>query len=178
MFCLSPVTLPLEPALEAALLMQKGIRKHGSVPRGSLEREASKLLAHMRGGIERLARRLEAVSQRVADLLRRGVLEPSLAHAFLMKRGGQQVPEAKTKAKGRTRGQAPTNEGAVSAPRGRQIGMQIFRTKLQKGVPNHNKSRQSWVNRKHQSAEQKSASVKAGGGVTSEWQLSADSSSA
>ena len=52
----------------------------------------------------------------MADLLRWGVLEPSLAYAFLMKRGGQQVPEAKTKAKGRTRGRAPTNEGAVSAP--------------------------------------------------------------
>ena len=72
------------------------------------------------GEVERLARRLEAVSQRMADLLRRGVLEPSLAYAFLMKRGGQQVPEGKTKAKGRTRGRtrgrAPTNEGAVSAP--------------------------------------------------------------
>ena len=38
--------------------------------------------------VERLARRLEAVSQRMADLLRRGVLEPSLAYAFLMKKGG------------------------------------------------------------------------------------------
>ena len=56
------------------------------------------------------------VSQRMAELLRRWVLEPSLAYAFLMKRRGQQVPEAKTKAKGRTRGQAPTNEGYVSAP--------------------------------------------------------------
>ena len=70
----------------------------------------------MRGEGECLARRLEAVSQRMADLLRRGVLEPSLAYAFLMKREEQQVPEGKTKAKGRTRGRAPTNEGAVSAP--------------------------------------------------------------
>ena len=40
--------LPLEPALEAALLMQKGIRMHDSAPQGPLEREASKLLAQMR----------------------------------------------------------------------------------------------------------------------------------
>ena len=52
----------------------------------------------------------------MADLLRREVLEPSLAYAFLMKEGGQQVQEAKTKAKGRTRGRAPMNEGDVSAP--------------------------------------------------------------
>ena len=68
------------------------------------------------GEAERLARRQEAVSQRMADLLRQGVLEPSLAYAFLMKKGGQQVPVAESKAKGRTRGQAPTNEGAVIAP--------------------------------------------------------------
>ena len=46
-FCLDPVTLPHEPALEAAPPLQKGIRKHGSAPRGPLEREASKLLAQM-----------------------------------------------------------------------------------------------------------------------------------
>ena len=51
----------------------------------------------------------------MADLLCRGVLEPSLAYAFLMKKGGQQVPKAKTKAKGRTRGRAPTDERAVIA---------------------------------------------------------------
>ena len=39
--------------------------------------------------IERLARRVEQHSQRVAELLRRGVLEPSLAYAFLMTKGGQ-----------------------------------------------------------------------------------------
>ena len=33
-----------------------------------------------------------------------------------MKKGGQQVPVAKTKAKGPTRGRAPANEGAVIAP--------------------------------------------------------------
>ena len=48
-FCLDQVTLPLEPAVEAALLLQKGIRKHGPAPLGLLEREASKLLAQMRG---------------------------------------------------------------------------------------------------------------------------------
>ena len=34
-FCLDPVTLPLEGALEAALQLQKGVRKHGPDPRGS-----------------------------------------------------------------------------------------------------------------------------------------------
>ena len=34
--------------------------------------------------LERLARRVEQHSQRMAELLRRGVLEPSLAYAFLM----------------------------------------------------------------------------------------------
>ena len=43
-FCLDP----LEPALEAALLLQKRIRKQGLASRGPLEREASKLLAQMR----------------------------------------------------------------------------------------------------------------------------------
>ena len=33
-FCLDPVTLPLEGALEAALQLQKGVRKHGPAPRG------------------------------------------------------------------------------------------------------------------------------------------------
>ena len=41
-FCLDPVTLFLEGALEAALQLQKGVRKHGTAPRGPLEREASK----------------------------------------------------------------------------------------------------------------------------------------
>ena len=63
-----------------------------------LEREASKLLAQMQGEVERLARILEVVSQRMADLLRPGVLEPSFVYGFLMKKGGQQVTEAKTKA--------------------------------------------------------------------------------
>ena len=52
----------------------------------------------------------------MAELLRRGVVEPSLACAFLRKKGGQQVPLVKAKAKGRTRGRTPTNEGAVVAP--------------------------------------------------------------
>ena len=37
-FCLDPATLLLEPALEAALLLQKGIRKCGSAPRGPREK--------------------------------------------------------------------------------------------------------------------------------------------
>ena len=113
-FSLDLVTLPLEPALEAALLLQKGIRKYCSAPRGPHRERSIEAPGTDAGEVERLARRLEAVSQRMADFLRLGVLEPSLAYAFLMKRG-QQVPEGKTKAKGRTRGRAPTN-GAVSAP--------------------------------------------------------------
>ena len=48
-FCLDPVTLVLDPALEAALLLQKGIRKYGPAPRGPLEREAARLPTQMRG---------------------------------------------------------------------------------------------------------------------------------
>ena len=48
-FCLDPATLPLEGALEAALQLQKGVRKFGPAPRGLLEREASRLLTQMRG---------------------------------------------------------------------------------------------------------------------------------
>ena len=43
------------------------------------------------GEIERLARRLEPHTHRMAELVRSGVLEPSLACAILMKNGGQQV---------------------------------------------------------------------------------------
>ena len=46
-FCQDPVTLPLEGALEAALQLQKGVRKFGPAPRGHLEREASRLLTQM-----------------------------------------------------------------------------------------------------------------------------------
>ena len=42
------VTLSFEGALEAALQLQKGVRKHGPSPRGPLEREASRLLTQMR----------------------------------------------------------------------------------------------------------------------------------
>ena len=66
--------------------------------------------------IERLARRVEQHSQRMAELLRRGVLEPSLAYAFLMKKGGQQIPQAKSKAKARASSRATTSEGAEAAP--------------------------------------------------------------
>ena len=48
-FCLDPVTLTLEGALEAALHLQKGVRKFSSAPRGPLERDASMLLTQMRG---------------------------------------------------------------------------------------------------------------------------------
>ena len=49
MFYLDPITLPLEGALEAALRLQKGVRKFGTAPRGPLEREAARLLTQMRG---------------------------------------------------------------------------------------------------------------------------------
>ena len=48
-FCLDLVTFPLEGALEAALQLQKGVRKHGPAPRGPLKREASRLLTQTRG---------------------------------------------------------------------------------------------------------------------------------
>ena len=48
-FCLDPITFPLEGALEAALRLQKGVRKFGPAPRGPLEREAARLLMQMRG---------------------------------------------------------------------------------------------------------------------------------
>ena len=48
-FCLDPITLTLEGALEAALRLQKGVRKFGPAPRGPLEREAARLLTQMRG---------------------------------------------------------------------------------------------------------------------------------
>ena len=66
--------------------------------------------------IERLARRVEQHSQRMVELLRRGVLEPSLAYAFLMKKGGQRIPQAKSRAKARASSRATTSEGAEAAP--------------------------------------------------------------
>ena len=66
--------------------------------------------------IERLALRVEQHSQRMAELLRRGVLEPSLAYAFLMTKGGQRIPQAKSKAKARANSRATTSEGAEAAP--------------------------------------------------------------
>ena len=66
--------------------------------------------------IERLARRVQQQSQRMAELLRRGVLEPSLAYAFLMTKGGQRIPQAKSKAKARASSRATTSEGAEAAP--------------------------------------------------------------
>ena len=67
--------------------------------------------------IERLARRVEQHSQRMAELLRRSVLEPSLAYALLMTKGGQRrIPQAKSKAKARASSRATTSEGAEAAP--------------------------------------------------------------
>ena len=80
----------LEGALEAAVQLQKGVGNHGPAPRGLLER--------------------------MAELLRRGVLDPSMVYAFLMTNGGQQVPQAKSKAKARARSRAMTNEEAEQTP--------------------------------------------------------------
>ena len=52
----------------------------------------------------------------MAELLRRNVLEPSLAYAFLMAKGGQRIPQAKSKAKARANSRAMTSEGAEAAP--------------------------------------------------------------
>ena len=78
--------------------------------------------------IERLARRVEQHSQRMAELLSRGVLEPSLAYAFLMKKGGQQIPQAKSKAKARASSRATTSEGAGAAPEKSPTGLPQERT--------------------------------------------------
>ena len=113
-FCLDRVTLPLEGALEAALHLQKGVRKHGPAPRGPLEREAAPN-THARE-VERLAHRVDQYSQRMAELLRRGVLEPSMVYAFLMTKGGQQVPQPKSKAKARAQSRDMMSEGAEQTP--------------------------------------------------------------
>ena len=65
-------------------------------PRGPLEREASKPPAQMRGKWSACPQ--TGVGQRVADLLRREGLE---GVRFPQKKGGQQAPAAKTKAKSR-----------------------------------------------------------------------------
>ena len=65
--------------------------------------------------IERLARRVEQHSQRMAELLCRGVLEPSLAYAILMTKGGQRIPQTKSKANARASSRATTSEGAEAA---------------------------------------------------------------
>ena len=66
--------------------------------------------------VERLAHRVEQYSLRMAELLRRGVLEPSMVYAFLMTKGGQRIPQAKSKAKVRASSRATTSEGAEAAP--------------------------------------------------------------
>ena len=75
-FCLDRVTLPLEPALEAALL-QKGISEARLGPARTPRSRSIEAPNTDAREVERLAR------QRMAELLRRGVLEPSMVHAFL-----------------------------------------------------------------------------------------------
>ena len=109
--CLDPVTLPLEGALEAALL-QKEVRKFGPAPRAR-SIEAPNTDARE---VERLAHRVEQYSLHMAGLLRRGVLEPSMVYAFLMTKGGQQVPQPKSKAKARARSREMMSEGVEQTP--------------------------------------------------------------
>ena len=66
--------------------------------------------------VERLADREEQYSLRMAELLRRGVLEPSMVYAFLMTKGGQQVPQPKSKAEARARCREMMSEGAEQTP--------------------------------------------------------------
>ena len=76
-FCLDPVTLTLMGALEAALQLQTGVRKHGPAPKVSRARSVEAPNTDARE-VERLAHRVEQYSQRMAELLRHGVLEPSM----------------------------------------------------------------------------------------------------
>ena len=65
--------------------------------------------------VERLSHRVEQYNK--AGLLRRGVLEPSMVCASFMTKGGQQVPQAKSKAKARARrSQEMMNEGVEQIP--------------------------------------------------------------
>ena len=52
----------------------------------------------------------------MAELLRRGVLEPSMVYAFLMTKGGQQVSQPKSKAKALARSREMMSEGAEQTP--------------------------------------------------------------
>ena len=95
---------PWKGALEAALQLQKGVRKHGPAPRGPTDAME----------VERLGHRVEQYSLRMGDVLRRGVLEPSMVNAFLMTKGGQQVPKSKAKARARSR--EMMSEGVEQTP--------------------------------------------------------------
>ena len=66
--------------------------------------------------VERLGHRVEQYSQHMAELLRRGVLEPSMVYAFLMTKGGQQVPQSRSKAKAQARSREMMSEGAEQTP--------------------------------------------------------------
>ena len=52
----------------------------------------------------------------MAELLRRGVLEPSMVYALLVTNGGQQVPQPKSKAEARARIREMMSEGAEQTP--------------------------------------------------------------
>ena len=109
----SPLEGALEPALRLQIARGEEIRPRAKRPPRTRSSEAPDADARE---IERLARRVEQHSQRMAELLRRGVLEPSLAYAFLMTKGGHRIPQAKSKAKARASSRATTSEGAEAAP--------------------------------------------------------------
>ena len=114
-FCLDPITLPRGSTGGSIAAAERGeeIRPRAKRPPRTRSSEAPDADAREK---ERLARRVEQHSQRMAELLRRGVLEPSLAYAFLMTKGGQRIPQAKSKAKARASSRATTSEGAEAAP--------------------------------------------------------------
>ena len=72
-----PGHLPLRGSPGSSAVSAEGARKHG--PARSVE-----ALGTDAGEVERLARRLEPHNHRMAQLLRRGVLDQSLAYAFPM----------------------------------------------------------------------------------------------
>ena len=89
-FCLDSVTLPLEGALESST---------AAAELGEEARPRSKRPPR--------ARSVEAPN---TDL------EPSMVYAFVMRKGGQQVPQPKSKAKARARSREMMSEGAEQTP--------------------------------------------------------------
>ena len=123
-FCLDPITSPSREHWRHHCGCRKGeeIRPRAKRPPRTRSSEAPDTDARER---ERLARRVEQHSQRMAELLRRGVLEPSLAYAFLMTKGGQRIPQVKSKAKlGQAAGRRQVKELRLPLTRHRHVSRQ------------------------------------------------------